>query len=115
MIFMDFGHANDTGIGQGHWCVPILSQQPVQRGDVFFQSKRHRERAILEKAKQRVLGPWETREQIGCFSENRLADEQRGVKFFGAFSGPEVMSFRPIEEGDERPSVNDRSHRARSP
>ena len=62
MIFMDFGHANDTGIGQGHWCVPIFSQQPVRRGDVFFQSKRHHERAVLEKAKQRVLGPRETRE-----------------------------------------------------
>jgi hypothetical protein len=26
-----------------------------------------------------------------------------------------MMSFRPIEEGDERPRVNDRSHRVRSP
>ena len=57
MIVVDLSHANDTGIGQRHRCVTIISQQPVERADMLVQSKRHRQRAILQKAKTKRPGP----------------------------------------------------------
>src|SRR5665213_4034308 len=82
---------------------------------VLVQSKRHHEGAIPEQPEQRVLSHWETREQVGPFSEYRLADEQRGVKFPDARGGLEVKSFGSIKESDQRLRINDGSHRARSP
>ena len=82
---------------------------------MLLQSKRHHDGAILEKPEQRILSPWETREQVGRFSEHRLADEQRGVKFLDACGNSEMRSFRSIEEGNQRACINDGLHRARKP
>ena len=71
--------------------------------------------AVLEQSEQRALSSRETREQVGRFSEYRLTDEHRGVEFLDACGGPEMKSFRSIEEGDPRPRINDGLHRARSP
>jgi hypothetical protein len=82
---------------------------------MLFKPKRHHKRTILEKIEQRVLGLWETREQIHRFRENRLTNEKRRVKFLDALSGLTMISFRSIEKGDQRPRINDGLHRARSP
>ena len=115
MIFMNFGHADNASIGQRHWRIPIFPRQPVQRAGMLLQSKRNGERTILEKAKQRILGLRKTREQIDRFGKHRLADKKRRVQRLDTRGSPKMMSFRSIEKRDERSSISDGLHRARSP
>ena len=82
---------------------------------MLFKPKRHHQRTILEKVEQRVLGLWKTREQIDRFRDDRLTNEKRRVQFLDALGSPTMISFRSIEERDQRPRINDGLHRARSP
>jgi hypothetical protein len=71
------------------------------------------ERTILKEFEQGILCPRVTPEQMDGFCEHRLADEERGFKFFDALGNPAVVSFRSVEKGDERARINDSGHRGR--
>ena len=115
MIFMEFSHTNDTGIGQRHRRILIFSQQPVYRADVVFQPKSQHDGAIREKTEQCILGFWEAREQVHHFGQHSLTDQKWRIEAVDPLSDPAMIVFRSIEEGNKRPGVNDRLHLARNP
>src|ERR1700739_1623285 len=82
---------------------------------MLFQAKCQQERTVLEQTEQRILRPGKTGEQIDCLGQNRLTNEQWRVKLIDPIGGPAMVWFRPIEESDQRASISDGSHRARSP
>ena len=81
---------------------------------MLLQSKPHHDGAILEKAEQRILRLREPGEQKERLCQHRLADQKGCVEFLDTRGHPTVISFRSIEEGDQRPRINDRLRRARN-
>lgn len=49
MPVMDFGHPDDAGIGQRHWCVAIFSEQPAELIDMVRHPEGNTQRASAEK------------------------------------------------------------------
>ena len=56
-----------------------------------------------------------TPQQIHGLREHRFTDEERRFEFFDALDNPAVVWFRTIEQGDERPRINDGAHPGRIP
>jgi hypothetical protein len=79
---------------------------------VLFNSKCQFDRTILEKIKQGIPRPLRMRKQIDCFSQHRLANRQWRFKFLDPIGGPEMISLRKIESGDEGPGISDASRSA---
>jgi len=104
---IDFGHPNDTRIGERHRSVPIFLMQFAKSGDMLVDAERDPERAIFEKAEQRILCPREAREQMHRLGQHWFTHEKWRVQFFDPIGCPTVMPFRPVEKGNQRPRIND--------
>ncbi len=116
MPTVDFRHANDAGVRQRHRRVPVFLHQSAQCAEMLLDLECNPKRAILDELQDCILRLRVTREQTHRFGEHRLADEERRVELVEALRDPAVAPLRPVEEGDQRPNVNDgRRHPDRSP
>ena len=53
---VEFGHADEAGVGQRHRRVAVFLDEGSQFGEVVFDSERYGERAVLDDFQKLVLG-----------------------------------------------------------
>src|SRR5581483_4521752 len=74
---------------------------------MLLDAKGDVERAIFDERQHGVLCLAIAREQEHRLREHRLAHEERRVELIDALGDPAVVTFCPIEKGDQRSGVND--------
>src|SRR5438105_5037151 len=101
---VDFRHSHDAGVGNRHWPITIFLMQLAQCRDVLLDAEAESERALLQQPEKAILPCGKTGEQMHCFREHRLANEQWSREFLDALGNPAMMSFRRSKNATSGPA-----------
>ena len=104
---MEFGEADEAGIGEGHGLVAVAVHELAQRGEFALDGEGDVEHAAFDQGQQRVGVAAVAAQDVRGFGKDGFAGEQRRAECRHRLARPAMMLRLPDEEGDERPGVGD--------
>lgn len=106
-VGVQFNHADEAGVRERHGNGGVLRQERAEREELAVDAKRNLEHPPPDEIEHGLGATGELSYEVAGFGEHGLARQQRRFDSVERLTGPCVVLVAFVEQGHDRPGVDD--------